>query len=719
MFRSTRISQLILLCGLLPAAVSFGVGPADGTSVPSEHFVPGNDSYRASFELGVPRRFATRYLSDTRTLEIKVVPAKASEFDTGRFYDTRYIHRMLVRESRGEVVLSLQLKNAPVAWFVGHQENPWRIVLDIWRTEPAQKKAIEQEWAWQNDASGSRRAVSQVISQGEAKPKAIPGPVGNGLEIDLPDDSQVKRTSSTTSNIPSSSDVAPVSEAAADFVRLEPIVAQNKALAQLERSVGAAVSGPGEFDALERFATALYSAGQHAQAVPVFRRLAALDSARFSDSPRVLWMAGESALLTNRMALANDYFQTLRGKFAGQESASLADLRLSDLKLSKAQFQMAPDLADRYTELSVNERAPWSARIGASIRLLAPVIETRPEAAAAHQASLQGCIKGDYVSEQLKQECSFLQTKFSTAQMDVVSADAALQRFRKSYPKDKRLPALENQLNQRVKLNLEALAKERNYVGVAELEKSARPTLMAFTVNDPELMLTRVEGWLAIGNEKKAIELLQVFTDKTTDEIKRNEALALSAQLNYKQKRSARAEQALRRILQSSVRKTSGLTDRANAALRDLAIAPYQSKTAQIILIDELKFGRYAERDLAVLTAIAAGARGRGDMDKIYDLILTTSPKNNEEAKQVEAALFQYADDLRGEGRLAKSAEIFMAVANLAQTSRKAESAYKAGIMYARAGLVEKAKTAWQLSAADISDKKFSSLANERLERIR
>ena len=60
-----------------------------------------------------------------------------------------------------------------------------------------------------------------------------------------------------------------------------------------------------------------------------------------------------------------------------------------------------------------------------------------------------------------------------------------------------------------------------------------------------------------------------------------------------------------------------------------------------------------------------------------------------------------------------------MAVANLAQSSRKAESAYKAGIMYARAGLVEKAKSAWQLSAADISDKKFSSLANERLERIR
>ena len=62
MFRFAMLSQFVLLCGVLPAAVSFGSVKADGKSDRSNHFVPGADSYRASFDLGMPRRFATRFL---------------------------------------------------------------------------------------------------------------------------------------------------------------------------------------------------------------------------------------------------------------------------------------------------------------------------------------------------------------------------------------------------------------------------------------------------------------------------------------------------------------------------------------------------------------------------------------------------------------------------------------------------------------------------------
>jgi len=447
--------------------------------------------------------------------------------------------------------------------------------------------------------------------------------------------------------------------------------------------------------------------------------LAATDSKRFADSPKLLWMAGEASFLEGKFALANDYLQTLVSKFAGSENAALAELRLSDMALLKSNSTMTPELTERYTALSLNDRAPWSSRIGATVRLLSPVIDSRPESAGVYQAALQVCLKGSYVSSNVKRECSYLQTKYSTSQTDVVSADAALQRFKSQYPSDPRISSLGQQLNQRVRANIELLSSNKNFVAIAELEKSSRPSLMAFTINEPDLLFARVEGWLAVGGDAKALALLQKFVSKTSDETKRNEALALQSQLYFKQKKRRNAERALSRILESAVRKTNGLTDRANAAVRECASVPYRSKTAQLILMDELKIGRYVERDLGVLVAVAEGARGRGDSDKIYDLILTTPPRNNDEAKQVEASLFQYADDLRGEGRLAKSAEIYMAVANLAQSSKKAESAYKAGIMYARAGLVEKAKSAWQLSAADLSDKKFSSLANERLERIR
>ncbi|MEY2987504.1 MAG: hypothetical protein RJB13_1025, partial [Pseudomonadota bacterium] len=502
--------------------------------------------------------------------------------------------------------------------------------------------------------------------------------------------------------------------------RIEPVVAVNmKQALETERSLNRQPAGPGQFDGLERLASSLYSGGQHSKVIPMMRRLAAIDARRFADSPRLLWMAGESSFIEGKFALANDYLQTLRGKFAGNESSSLAELRLLDMKLQKADSQLSPELTEQYTNLSLNDRAPWSARIGASLRLLAPVIDSRPESAGAYQAALQSCTKGNYVSLPVRQECAYLQTKYSASQTDVVSADKALQRFKKQYPTDSRVAALEKELNQRVRSNLEILANEKNFIGIADLEKSASPSLMQFTLSEPDLVMARVEGWLAVGNESKALSLLETFASKTTDETRRNEALALQARLLFKAKKTKPAERALDRILQSSVRKSNGLTDRANAAVRECATSPYKSRTAQLILVDELKLGRYVERDLDVLVAVADGTRGRGDSEKIYELIMTSQPRNNDEAKKVEESLFLYADDLRGEGRLAKSADTYMAVANLAQSSRKAESAYKAGIMYARAGLVEKAKSAWQLSASDISDKKFSSLANERLERIR
>lgn len=716
MFRFAMLSQFVLLCGVLPAAVSFGSVKADGKSDRSNHFVPGADSYRASFDLGMPRRFATRFLKSSRTLEIKVMPASAAEFDASRFYDTRYIHRVLVKENRGEVTLSVQLKNAPVAWYVGHQSNPWRIVLDIWRTEPAQAKGIEEEWAWQEDASSQGHSTESSAPSSVAQIE--PALTSQPREIDLPDNSAMMRS------VP-----APVEQPRADhsgrkvqapLPRIEPIVAINtKQASEAERRLNNQNPSASQFDGLEQLVSTLYAGAQHTKVVSLMRRLAAVDPKRFADSPRLLWMAGESSFLEGRFALANDYLQTLRGKFAGHETSSLAELRLLDMKLLKAESVYNPELTDRYTNLTTNDRAPWSARIGAAVRLLTPVIDSRPESVGVYQAAIQNCMKGNYVSLTVKQECSYLQTKYSASQTDVVSADAALQRFKAQYPKDERLADLEKQLNQRVRANLEILANDKNFLGIAELEKSARPTLMQFTLSEPNLLMARVEGLLAVGDESKALTLLKTFSSTTSDETRRNESLALQAQLLFKRKKSREAERALEKVLQSSLRKSNGLTDRANAAVRECAAIPYKSKTAQLILIDELKVGRYVERDLSVLVAVADGTRGRGDSDKIYELILTTPPRNNDEAKQVEDSLFVYADDLRGEGRLAKSADTYMAVANLAQSSRKAESAYKAGIMYARAGLVEKAKSAWQLSAADISDKKFSSLANERLERIR
>lgn len=714
---SRMFSRILLLGVFVPTATAFGAGISTGKERSVEQFVPGKDSYRASFALDVPRRFATRYLRDTRALELRVSPARASEFDVSRFYDTRFIHRAVVEEKNGDVILSFQLKNAPVAWLVTHQDNPWRIVMDIWRTEPFEPRSLEQEWSWQEDASGNSQSASTSASA-LREPKDNLSPV-KPVEIDLPAEEILPQAGKTsepfTKNVGSQ-----VQGPNGVMARIEAVESGvNTTIAALERQAGADAGTISEFDSIEKLASALYRTGRTQQAGALFKRLASLNARRFQDSPKLLWMAGESAFVEGRPELANDYLQTLVARFPGHEIAPLGQLRIADLKVLRSGESSLQDLNERYTEIAMNDRAVWAARIGASIRLLEPVVATRPEAARVHQAALQSCLNGRFVSDAVRSSCAYIQTRYSVAQLDAVSADSALQRYRSAYPNDPRTAVLTTELSDKVKFVLDELVRKKDYPAVAEFERNARPGMMDFTQRNPDLLMARVEGWLSVGESKRALNLLQVFANSTTDESKRNEAYTLMSQLNFKLQSADKAEAILKKLYASDVRKNVGLSDRATAALKESARSPYSSKTAQYILIDEMKIGRYVERDVGMLVTLATAARGREDADKVFDVLLTTSPRNEDEARRIENALMGWADDLRTNGRLSKSGDVYMAVANLAQSTKKAEASYKAGLVYARAGMVEKAKTAWQISAADISDKKFSSLANERLERIR
>jgi TolA-binding protein len=103
----------------------------------------------------------------------------------------------------------------------------------------------------------------------------------------------------------------------------------------------------------------------------------------------------------------------------------------------------------------------------------------------------------------------------------------------------------------------------------------------------------------------------------------------------------------------------------------------------------------------------------------VFEKIIAHPAKNAEETKSIETALFKYSESLSSTGRNEKAAEILATLSGVSGATRRAEAAYKAGIAYARSGKLEKAKTNWQLAAGDVSDKRYSTLATERLDRIR
>lgn len=703
-------------------------------------FFPGEESHRLSFILGTPRRFATRFLSDSRTLQIRVAPAQAHEFDVSRHYDTRYIQRIVVEEKKGEVVLSLQLKNAPLAWLVVPQFDPWRLTFDLWRTEPVKRMDLEAAWDWQQDLFQKPEAQG-TTHKGEATSAPHSGNAATGIN------SATRPSAGTAAanapylaqpNAPGLQNAGLQNSAASEtgskgqwpdnFHRLDivtpPSSQKREQIASYERSVGRAMGTPEELEAAEKLAYELYGMGEDEKALALFRRIAALSERQFKANPRMMWLSGETAYLRKNWDLATDYFRSLLLHHPSHEVADFARMRLLDIAyLTSADGQankpISANMAKAYSEIALSEKSPWQAKIVSSLRILHGIIDQSPDSANLYQQNINACVNRTLVPIDMRKNCAYIQTRYALEKLDVASSDLEVQRFKKSFPGDTRTRGLEVMIEKLIRSNLEEAQKNKSWDGWVEFEGKARSGLLDFTLKDSGLVFARAEGWEAVGERRKAAQLYGLYWQLSEDGQKKNEAAAINSRLLYKIGDPERAESYLKRLENSDFRKASGLGDRALGAVREISLAPHRSKRALRLILDEMRHGRFVERELNALVQFAGQMRGQPAADQIHEKILTYPAKTADEIRQVETSTLQFADTLKDTGRFAKSGDMYLAVANVPQGTRRAEASYKAGIVYARAGQLEKARAAWQMASADLNDKKYSSLANERLERIR
>ncbi len=696
----------------------------------SSNFRPGTESHRLTFELGIPRRFATRYLSDTRILQIRVIPARAHEFETSRFYDSRYIHRVIVHEENGEVTLNLQLKNESLGWMVTPQIDPWRIVVDLWRTDTkSSAKNLQEEWRWQDDHfalkensvkkrqenlapfSSFHREEVPVVKKESESAKSVP-------KIDMgaaqsQDFSNAQDVQTQEAGLP------------ANFGRLDDAVQIAPArLSELRQKASQYINTDAEFKSLVDLAQELYKSGDTDAAVTVNRRLATLGENDFKEDPKLIWLAGESAYLSAETDLSTDYFRALLLKHPQSEYAWYAKLRLADMDCLKDnscrnQGSLTAPLEKEYVNLALAENSPWQVKIASTLRILHKKIDTQPGAANLYQQNLSNCVNRVLVPFEMRKNCAYIQTRSSVEKLDVISADLQVQEFKKFAIGDPRIATLEALNGKNAEGVLREIHNSKAWDRWIELEKKSRPTFLDFTLKNPELLFTRAEAWEAAGDVTNAVRLYSLVWQNSKDARQKMEAASIAALLLYKAGSKSKAESFLNKIQSIENRKVTGLGGRATGAIRSLALAPFQSAKALRLLMDEMHHGRFVERELRALLQFAQMTRRSAQGDLIFEKILAHPLKTAEDVKLVEASLLRYADDLREANRMVKSGDTFFAAANLAQGTRRAESAYKAGIVYARAGLLEKAKNSWQLAASDLNDKRFSALASERLDRLR
>lgn len=690
----------------------------------------GEDSYRMVLELNQPRRFATRFNKETRTLQVKVIPATATEFNASSFYDTRYVKRVVIHEDKSEVVLDIQLKNFPIGWVVATQSKPWRIIIDFWRTE-IENKNLEADWNWQPDFI---TGLSEQQNKQEAGLPALNLQELDKQEITFPKKLSLNKNNSVIKEnfiekkgyeLPDFSTQTEKKYGLPEiYGRLERavILPQNRA-AQLKMEMGSAFGGKDEFKIGKKLAEEFYKSGNELQALIIFRRLFALSENSLKSDPKLLWYAGESAFLTKNYTLANDYLRSLLINYPGNLFSYFAKLRIIDIdellnSREKGFGKVGNQNLKIYSEMALSDKNPQIIKIAATLRVLNGVIDENPSMAKTYQQNLDICVRDSSVPFDLMKNCAYNKTRVFIENADINESDLEVQKFRKLAPSDKRGIDLEKIVFQRVKDLLKKTAYQKQWDDWILFEKKARPALLEFTFSDPEALFTRAEAFESVGENKKSVQLYKAFWQASNDQKKKNEAAALASRLLYKNNNSSEAEELLKKIEQDTKRKLEGLTDRAIESLRELSLAPYRNKTALRLLLDEMTLGRYVERDLPTLSEWVQRLRGTTDAESLYGKILAYPAKSQDEFQIVESSIMHYAEDLRTAGRFASSGDMFLAVANLAQGTHRAEAAYKAGVVYARAGLFEKAKTAWLLAANDTNDKRFSALASERLDRL-
>lgn len=723
-----RLTLLALIATLLPSPHSYAATQSKTTEVEQNNSgqpynFENDSSFRLSFVFGTPRRYASRYLAASRILQLRVTPARSEEFQPAEYYDGRFVHRVIIKESKGEVFIDLQLKNLPTDWVITHQESPWRILVDLSHKAGADSrtKAQNPDWEWSGFfASSNSEAPKSAPNLTIEAPPAIEIP-----QIAEPDLVTSNAATKAAISPPDKKSTAAMSEANSIPAEApEPAEKQSGILSRfLVTESGVERPEAAGANASAAHAEELFLRGQHDAALNSYRRLAGLAQREFVTDPKSLWYAAESAIQVRRYDAARDYLLTLKRSNPTSIYSHYAALRLLDLDQSESTDapQKKIDLfAPKYLELAQQTGAPWIVKAMASLRFS----ELKPSGIPAEQTaallpSFENCLREARLDQGIKRDCAYQLFKYNLKTDDLVAAQKTIKDYEATWPGDSRVTAEKNALEKRMSSFIESLQTPENYLAWNKVERNSSPEWIAFTNKNPELLRKRAAGWERSDKPQQALGLYERAADAQSEPKSKMALLAKVANIAQKSNNTARANQALSKIQALPERTLTGLGAEDYALIREIALPPSNNKAALKLVLDDMFKGFHAENDIRTIVSLAEQLDGSREADFLFEKLLAVPSRSTAEAELKEDALLNYAETLRNQGRLVKSADIFLAVANLDNGKNRAEAAYKAGVVYFRAGLLEKATTSWKIAANDLENSKYSALATERLNRIR
>ena len=330
---------------------------------------------------------------------------------------------------------------------------------------------------------------------------------------------------------------------------------------------------------------------------------------------------------------------------------------------------------------------------------------------------MKNCIQSKEIPNNLKNYCFFNKIAYGMQRAPILELDSEIQKLSKYAPGFLKTKELQSLLSDRVQNFLVKSSETKDWFNWIDFEKKARPQLLVFSENKAKFLFMRAEAWRFVGDDQNAIKLYENYIRVSHDIKMKQESGIKAAFLLYKDGKGSKAKEILEKVFKDDDgQEKSSLDSETVGLLVKLSLPPYKSLQALNVVIGAMKQGTYSEESLNNLVAWVHELKSVRDKSYIYSLISSHVPKSDSEVSIIQDNLMDYANALRRKNNFEKSGDIFSLVGHLSGGTRQAEAYYKSGVVYLRAGLFEKAKKAWRLSSNDVADKKFSSLASDRLQ---
>ena len=462
----------------------------------------------------------------------------------------------------------------------------------------------------------------------------------------------------------------------------------------------------------------LFESGDYERAYSVYRNCLLFEKKALFSNVKALFYAAETAFLQGDFLWAEKLYGHIVRFHGSGEYLRLSKMRVHDIRVS---------VKNQENKMSVSDRDVYSALFFEnpsfslpSVLCLLRVLHCDPhffvKQSKSYRVILEKCVAGKIVPFALERKCAYHLLRSLIDVGDFISAQEFLGKNFMEGGVYHDLKDLES---------LEGFLKDSASMCVRNSFRHSKSSVLEIHDNldskykDVEdFAYARSVVWHLL-NKGRADEAHKIALDawhRIEEEKKQDEFSSENAFLFYKSGYVKRGK-AWSSLLHKFHKKC--VSDEIYKNVSDFVLS-FQDRNMLNCLLEDFRNQCPRPLSLSVFRAVEYQAHQMG-LDampvyaKIYELVL----KEKLNVKDLESSLYRYARKLQKIGNNTLSGDVFSTLSKIEMSPRRTKYLFLSGTLYARAGLIEKAKKSFQSAVLEIQDRRYADFGQTKTCRFR